>query len=249
MCQLLEAEGRRDAGASQGAASADHGRSSGLGDLGPKASAGHAYTLGGRTGRRLTIRIAVLVSGSGSNLQALIDRLDPATAEICLVLSDKEQALGLERARSAGIPTKVVNWSGDRQAFTADICDAVETSGAELMVLAGFMRILGPEAITRFPNRILNIHPSLLPSFPGAHAVEDAIEYGVKTTGVTIHFVDEEVDHGPIVMQEAVPVNDDDTADSLHARIQEVEHRLYPAVVEALCQGRLHVEGRKVIWR
>ena len=117
------------------------------------------------------------------------------------------------------------------------------------MVLAGFMRILGPSAIRRFPNRILNIHPSLLPAFPGAHAVEDALEYGVKTTGVTIHLVDEQVDHGPIVLQEPVPVRHDDTADSLHARIQELEHRHYPAVVEAFCGGRLEIEGRKVIWR
>ena len=201
------------------------------------------------TGSVHTIDIAVLVSGSGSNLQALIDHLDPGLSRICLVLSDKESAFGLERARAAGIPTAVVPWTGDRTSFTTAICDALDVAGAELVVLAGFMRVLGPEAIERFPDRMLNIHPSLLPAFPGAHAVGDALQHGVKVTGVTIHFVDEKVDHGPIVVQEAVEVSADDTEDTLHARIQEVEHRWYPAVVEAFCAGRLQIEGRKVIWR
>ncbi len=116
-------------------------------------------------------------------------------------------------------------------------------------MLAGFMRILGPEAIARYPHRIINIHPSLLPAFPGAHAVEEALEYGVRTTGVTIHFVDEKVDHGPIISQHPVAVEPDDTAESLHARIQAQEHLHYPAVVEAFCAGRLETQGRKVIWR
>lgn len=195
------------------------------------------------------IDIAVLVSGSGSNLQALIDRLDPSVARIVLVLSDKPSAYGLERAAAAGIATTVVEWGGDRVPFTTAVCDAVERSGAEAMVLAGFMRILGSEAIERFRNRIINIHPSLLPSFPGARAVEDALAYGVKTTGVTVHFVDEKVDHGPIISQHPVPVEPDDTVESLHGRIQEQEHLRYPQVVEAFCAGRLDIDGRKVIWR
>ncbi len=191
----------------------------------------------------------MLVSGSGSNLQALIDRLDPSVASIVLVLSDRPGAFGLERAKGAGIPTAVVEWAGDRARFTSDVCNVVQAAGAEAMVLAGFMRILGREAIDRFPHRILNIHPSLLPSFPGAHAVEDALDYGVTTTGVTIHFVDEKVDHGPICSQHPVPVRAGDTVESLHARIQEQEHLHYPRVVEAFCAGRLEIEGRKVIWR
>jgi phosphoribosylglycinamide formyltransferase-1 len=208
-----------------------------------------AYNPTAGHGERHTIDIAVLVSGSGSNLQALIDRLDPSLSRISLVLSDRESAFGLERARAAGIPTAVIPWKGDRTRFTTEICDALERAGVQLIVLAGFMRILGPEAIERFPDRILNIHPSLLPAFPGAHALEDALEHGVKVTGVTIHFVDEKVDHGPIVVQEAVDVLDGDTAETLHTRIQAAEHRLYPVVVDAFCAGRLQIEGRKVIWR
>ena len=142
----------------------------------------------------------------------------------------------------------MVSWSGDRDEFTERVCDAVESAGADLMVLAGFMRILGASAIARFPGRIVNIHPSLLPAFPGAHAVEQALEYGVKSTGVTVHFVDEEVDHGPIIAQEAVPVEVDDDVDSLHARIQAVEHALFPRVVAACAEGRLTTRGRKVVW-
>lgn len=194
----------------------------------------------------------MLASGSGSNLQALIDHLGAASpARIRLVLTDRPGVRALDRARTAGIPTAVVPWADhpDRHAFTAAVCDAVEGSGAEAMVLAGFMRILAPEAIRRFPDRIVNIHPALLPSFPGAHAVEMALEHGVKVTGVTVHFVDEKVDHGPIIAQETVPVLDGDTPEALHARIQEVEHRLYPEVVRAFAAGRLEVRGRTVIWR
>lgn len=199
--------------------------------------------------RERAIDIAVLVSGSGSNLQALIDRLDPSLAEIVLVVSDRPGAYGLERARMAGIPTEVVEWQGDRGRFTTAVCDAVDRAGAEAMVLAGFMRILGSDAIDRFPHRILNVHPSLLPAFPGARAVDDALDHGVTVTGVTIHFVDEQVDHGPICLQVPVEVRPEDTADTLHARIQGEEHAHYPRVVEAFCAGRLEIQGRKVIWR
>jgi formyltetrahydrofolate-dependent phosphoribosylglycinamide formyltransferase len=195
----------------------------------------------------------VLASGSGSNLQALIDdAAEPGhPARIVLVLTDRPGVRALERAAAAGIPGVVVDWSehAERASFTTAVCDAVEASGAEAMVLAGFMRILGPEALRRFPDRILNVHPALLPAFPGAHAVSAALEHGVKVTGVTVHVVDEQVDHGPIVAQEAVPVLPDDTEDTLHARLQQVEHRLYPQVVRMLAEGRLEIDGRTVITR
>jgi phosphoribosylglycinamide formyltransferase-1 len=183
------------------------------------------------------IDIAVLVSGSGSNLQALIDRADGYG--IAVVIADRAGIRALDRARQAGIPTHVVPWDGDRAGFTARICDVVDSYSVHLIVLAGFMRIFGPEAIRRYPGRIVNIHPSLLPSFPGADAVAQALERGVRVTGVTVHFVDEEVDHGPIISQVPVEVLAGDTVDSLHARIQEQEHRLYPAIVSALARGEL----------
>lgn len=199
------------------------------------------------------MKIAVLISGSGTNLQALIDAAaaDPGFgAEIVLVLSDRPRVKGLKRAEAAGIPTAVVAWRDHthRDSFTAAVCDAVDASGAEVMVLAGFMRILGPGAVQRFPHRMINVHPALLPAFPGAHAVPQALAHGVKLTGVTVHFVDEEVDHGPIILQEAVPVEQGDTEDALHARIQKVEHRVLPLVVKALAGGKLAVRGREVIW-
>lgn len=196
--------------------------------------------------------IAVLVSGGGTNLQALIDASadDGFAAEIVVVVSDRHGIVGLERAGAAGIPTVVVAWDDhpDRSSFTAAVCDAAVAHGAEAMVLAGFMRILGPEAISRFPHRIINTHPALLPSFPGAHAIPEALAHGVKLTGVTIHFVDEEVDHGPIILQEAVPVLLGDSEQTLRQRIQEVEHRVYPEVVDAFCRGRIAVAGRFVAW-
>ncbi len=196
-------------------------------------------------------RIAVLVSGNGTNLQALIDaRGEAFPVEIVSVISDRPGVRALGRARAAGIPAQVVAWSEyrDRGLFTKAICEAAEEAGATALVLAGFMRILGAEAIERFPNRILNVHPALLPAFPGAQAVERAIDHGVKVTGVTIHFVDEEVDHGPIIAQEPVPVLPGDTVESLHARLQEVEHRLYPQVIADFASGSLSIEGRTV-WR
>lgn len=196
----------------------------------------------------------MLASGSGTNLQALLDAhaVPPGLGvEFSLVLSDVPSARALARAEAASVPTAVVRWSDhpDRASFTTAVCDRVEASGAEAMVLAGFMRILGGEAIERYPNRILNIHPALLPAFPGVRAVEQALEHGVKVTGVTVHMVDEQVDHGPIVSQEPVPVFPDDDAEALHARLQAVEHRLYPAAVAAFAAGRLEVRGRTVIWR
>ena len=191
------------------------------------------------------IDIAVLASGSGTNLQALIDRPD-VVARIKLVASDREDARALERASSAGLETAVVRWADHdgRVAFSAALADAVEDRGCKGVVLAGFMRILAPSFVDRFPGRIINIHPSLLPAFPGAHAVESAIAHGVKVTGVTVHIVDEQVDHGPIIAQRAVRVEPGDTVESLHARIQEVEHRLYPEIVSAFIRGEIDQFGR-----
>ncbi|HJR92139.1 MAG TPA: phosphoribosylglycinamide formyltransferase [Acidimicrobiia bacterium] len=185
------------------------------------------------------IDIAVLVSGSGSNLQALIDHR--GAYEIVVVVSDRRHVKALDRAEAAGLSTRLVEWEGDRATFTTAVCDVVDQAGAELMVLAGFMRILGPEAIARFPGRILNIHPSLLPAFPGARAVGQALEAGVAATGVTVHVVDEHVDHGPIVAQVEVPVLDGDDEASLHARIQVQEHLLYPRVVDRFARGEIGV--------
>jgi len=195
--------------------------------------------------------IAVLISGSGSNLQALIDAQDVAQDYVvAVVISDRPGVRGLERAADAGISTKVVEWVDfeSRSSFTRALCDVADRHGAKGLVLAGFMRILAPIAMKRFPAAIINVHPALLPAFPGAHAVENAIEYGVTLTGVTVHFVDEQVDHGPIIVQEAVRVAADDDQTSLHRRIQDVEHRLLPDAVSAFARGNLTVQGRHVRW-
>ena len=196
--------------------------------------------------------VAVLVSGSGSNLQAILDAsagADYAASVVC-VIADRPGIRALERAAAAGVPAVVVDWSDhpDRAAFTEAICDAAVSHGAEALVLAGFMRILAPVAVERFPLRMLNTHPSLLPAFPGAHAVPQALAHGVKTTGITIHFVDEEVDHGPIIRQEPVAVLPDDEEATLTARLQAVEHVAFPEVVDAFARGRLTVDGRVVRW-
>lgn len=183
------------------------------------------------------------MSGSGTNLQVLIDSPD-IRPHIRLVVSDRPGAVALSRAEKAGIPTAQVRWEqhGARDEFSAAVAEVIESHGAEGVVLAGFMRILSAGFVDRFPGRILNIHPSLLPAFPGANAVESALDHGVKVTGVTVHFVDEKVDHGPIIAQEPVEVFEGDTVDSLHARIQRVEHVLYPRIVQSLVQDRLAIE-------
>ncbi len=196
--------------------------------------------------------IAVLISGSGTNLQALIDAHDSGDSgyTIVAVISDRPGVRGLERATDAGIWTDVVAWSdhNSRTSFSTAVCDAAQSQGAELVVLAGFMRILAPVAMERFPDAIVNVHPALLPAFPGADAVEQALAYGVTLTGVTVHFVDEEVDHGPIIAQEVVGIDPLDDSLSLHARIQEVEHRILPQVVSALAGGEIKVHDREVRW-
>ena len=196
------------------------------------------------------VSLAVLASGGGSNLQALIDHPDPAY-KIAVVISDRHDVGALERARRSGIATEVVDWANfrSRADFTLGMCDAAQAHGVRGLVLAGFMRILAPVAMERFPDAIINVHPALLPSFPGAHAVEQALEFGVTFTGVTVHFVDEQVDHGPIIAQRPVRIYPHDDVDTLHARIQEVEHRLLPDVVAAFARGDLSIADDRVHWR
>lgn len=196
-------------------------------------------------------RIAVLVSGSGTNLQALLDAIDADPdfgGEIVVVGADRPEAGGLERARRVGIPTVVQPFAAhpDRRAFEDALIEELEAHAPDVVVLAGFMRLVTSVFLGRWPGRVLNTHPSLLPAFPGAHGVRDALEHGVKLTGCTVHLVDEQMDHGPIVAQRAVEVRDDDTEASLHERIKAVEHELLPACVSLLCRGLLEIEGRRV---
>lgn len=191
--------------------------------------------------------VAVLVSGHGTNLQALLD--DPVIRPwIALVLSDRDSAVALARAEAHGVPTAIVQRAGfpDRPAFDRAVLDVLEGAGIEYVVLAGYLLLLGPEIVHAFPGRIVNVHPALLPAFPGTTSVADALAWGVKVTGVTVHLVDEELDHGPVVFQEAVTVSDDDDWDALEERIHEVEHRLLRSAVRALVEGRLALEGRRV---
>ncbi|HEX8100590.1 MAG TPA: phosphoribosylglycinamide formyltransferase [Actinomycetota bacterium] len=192
-------------------------------------------------------RIAVLASGAGTNLQALLD--DPVLGHsIVLVLSDRPTATALERAHARGVKAIVLERDHypAREEFDAAQETVLEDEAIEFVLLAGYMRILGPRVVRAFRDRILNVHPSLLPAFPGAHAVRDALEWGVKVTGATVHIVDEEVDHGPIVVQEAVPILAGDDEPTLHARIQAVEHHIYPRAARLLVEGRIKVEGRFV---
>jgi phosphoribosylglycinamide formyltransferase-1 len=196
------------------------------------------------------MKIGVLVSGTGTNLQALLDaqaRGALAPGEIAVVLSNKPDAPALARAATAGVPTEIVpHGKLDRVAFETQMLDALARHGVEAVVLAGFMRVLTAHFLDRFPLRIINTHPSLLPAFPGMNAPAQALAYGVKLAGVTVHFVDPSVDGGPIIAQAAVAVADDDDAKSLHARIQREEHRLLPIVVQRLAAGQLSCQGRLV---
>jgi phosphoribosylglycinamide formyltransferase-1 len=196
-------------------------------------------------------RVAVLVSGSGSNLQAMIDARTRGelSANLAVVLSNRPGVKALERAANAGIEALVIDHKAfaNRAAFDEAMTAALVERGIELVVLAGFMRLLSPAFVTHWRGRLVNIHPSLLPAFPGAHAIKDAVEAKATKTGVTIHFVDEGTDTGPIIAQAEVPVLPDDTEDSLASRIHVEEHKLYPRVVEALVRGEVKLEGRSVI--
>lgn len=197
------------------------------------------------------LKIGVLVSGNGSNLQAIIDRIEDGTlpARIACVISNKADAYALERARRHGITTHVLDHRAHagREAYDAALAELLRSHGIGLVVLAGFMRIVTPVLLGAFPNAVLNIHPALLPAFPGLHAQRQALQYGVKVSGCTVHFVDEGTDTGPIIIQAVVPVLDDDTEETLSARIQKEEHRIYPEAIKLFAQGRLTVVGRKVV--
>lgn len=194
--------------------------------------------------------VAVLVSGSGTNLQSLLDAAaSPGyPARIAVVVSNVPGVRALERATLAGVPTRVLPHQGypDRVAYDRALVETIAPFGCRIACLAGFMRLVGPTFLRAFPGGVLNVHPALLPSFPGLHAHRQALEHGVKLTGCTVHLVDEGTDTGPIVAQAAVPVLDADTEDSLQRRIQEQEHRLFPLALGLLASGRLRVEGRRV---
>jgi phosphoribosylglycinamide formyltransferase-1 len=196
-------------------------------------------------------RIGVLLSGRGSNLEALAESAKAGRipdAEIALAISNHEGAAGIDRARERKIPALVIPSKGlEREAYDRLVVAALRERGVELVCLAGFMRLLSPYFIAAFHNRILNIHPSLLPSFPGLEAQRQALEYGVRYAGCTVHFVDEDVDAGPIVLQAVVPVLDDDTPETLSARILKEEHRIYSEAVRIVLEGRFRIEGRRVI--
>jgi phosphoribosylglycinamide formyltransferase-1 len=196
------------------------------------------------------LRLGVLISGGGSNLQAIIDaaRRGDLEAEVAVVISSDAEAYGLERARAAGVPTVSVDRATHSSALERDhaIRATLEQHEVGLVVMAGYMRLLGNEVLDAFPERVLNIHPALLPSFPGASGIHDAWDSGVKVTGVTVHFANERFDEGPIVAQQAVPIEEDDTLESLEARIHRVEHSLYPAVIQLIAEDRVRIEGRRV---
>lgn len=199
------------------------------------------------------LRVGVLASGRGSNLQALLDACARADfpARIVVVLSDRERAQALDRARAAGVEAVWVNPKdyGDRETFDRALVQEFEARRVELACHAGFMRILSPVYMRAFAGRALNIHPSLLPAFPGLHAPRQAVEHGVKVSGATVHFVDEGVDTGPIVLQAGVPVLPDDTEETLAARILVEEHRLFPEAVRLFAEERLTMTGRRVTIR
>lgn len=197
-----------------------------------------------------SLRIGVLASGGGTNLQAIIDRCQDGSipAEIAVVIANNPDAGALERARRAGINRLCINHRdfSARDAFDGALVSALQEAEVDLVVLAGFMRIIGKIMLDAFPLRIINIHPALLPAFPGLHVQQQALDYGARFSGCTVHFVDGGVDTGPIIIQAVVPVLTDDSAATLAARILEQEHRIYPRAIELIAQGRVKVNGRTV---
>ena len=200
------------------------------------------------------LRVAVLASGRGSNLQAVIDAIEAGTvqAKIVAVISNKKDAPALERARQQGLsdlfvdPKPYAGRPDGREAYDRELLDVLRRHDVELVLLAGYMKIVTKVLLETFANRMMNIHPSLLPSFPGLDVQKKAIEWGCKLAGCTVHFVTEGVDEGPIILQAAVPILDDDTSDTLAARILKQEHKIYPRAVQLFAEGRLRVEGRRV---
>jgi phosphoribosylglycinamide formyltransferase-1 len=205
--------------------------------------------------RTTPLRVAVLASGRGSNLQAIIDAIEAGQvhARIVAVISNKSDALALERARKHGIPDLFVDpkpFAGrpdGREGYDHALLETLNNHDVELVLLAGYMKIVSPVLVKAYTNRMMNIHPSLLPSFPGLDAQKKAIEWGCKLAGCTVHFVTEGVDEGPIILQASVPILDDDTSETLAARILVQEHKIYPRAVQLFAEGRLRVEGRRVI--
>jgi phosphoribosylglycinamide formyltransferase-1 len=206
------------------------------------------------TKRADALRVAVLASGRGSNLQAVIDAIEAGTvqAKIVTVISNKQEALALERARRHGLSSLFVDPKphagrpDSREAYDRELLGVLRQHDVELVLLAGYMKIVTRVLVEAFANRMMNIHPSLLPSFPGLDVQKKAIEWGCKLAGCTVHFVTEGVDEGPIILQAAVPILDEDTPDTLAARILQQEHRIYPRAVQLFAEGRLRVEGRRV---
>jgi phosphoribosylglycinamide formyltransferase-1 len=196
-------------------------------------------------------RIGVLLSGRGSNFVALAESVDAGripNAEIAVVLSNREGAAGIDRAKERGLPTRVIPSKGlERETYDRQVVAALQESKVDLICLAGYMRLLSPYFVAAFPNRILNIHPSLLPSFPGLESQRQALEYGVKFAGCTVHFVDENLDAGPIVLQAVVTVKDDETDATLSERILAEEHRIYSEAVKIVLEGRFKIVGRRVL--
>ncbi|HLC21514.1 MAG TPA: phosphoribosylglycinamide formyltransferase [Candidatus Methylomirabilis sp.] len=202
---------------------------------------------------RTRLRLGVLVSGRGSNLQAIIDASEAGRidAVVAIVIGDVADAFALDRARAHGIEAAFVNprLFDSREGFEAGIIDLMRKRDVDLVCLAGFMRLLSPHFVREFPNRIMNIHPALLPAFAGLHVQHKALVHGSKFSGCTVHFVDEGTDTGPIIIQAAVPVLDDDTEESLSARILNYEHQIYPRAIQLFAEGRLEVRGRRVFCR
>jgi len=199
----------------------------------------------------MTKRIGVLLSGRGSNFEALAESVAAGripNAEIAIVLSNREGAPGIDRAKTRGIATRVIPSKGlEREVYDRQVGAVLDQYKVDLICLAGYMRLLSPYFVAKFPNRILNIHPSLLPSFPGLESQRQALEYGVKFAGCTVHFVDENLDAGPIIVQAVVPVKDDDTEASLSERILKEEHRIYSEAVRIVLEGKYKIAGRRVL--
>ncbi|HXX19699.1 MAG TPA: phosphoribosylglycinamide formyltransferase [Candidatus Acidoferrum sp.] len=196
-------------------------------------------------------RIGVLLSGRGSNFEALADSVTAGripNAEIAIVVSNRENAPGIEKARARGLDARVIPSKGlEREAYDRQVVAALRERNVDLVCLAGYMRLLSPFFVKAFPNRILNIHPSLLPAFPGLEPQRQALEHGVKFSGCTVHFVDENLDAGPIILQAVVPIEDSDTEETLAARILREEHRIYTEAVRLVLEGRVRIDGRRVL--
>ncbi len=196
------------------------------------------------------INVGVLASGSGTNLQAIIDaaKAGEIPAEVVVVISNNKDAFALERASKHKIPGYFVDLKAfpSREDYDRHLIMLLKQHKVDLVILAGYMFLVGAEFVQTYLNRVMNIHPALLPSFPGTKGVADALDYGAKVSGVTVHFVDRGLDTGPIILQEAVPVKDDDTEESLHQRIHQVEYKLYPLAIKLFAEGKLRVEGRRV---